>query len=325
MENLETSLGKIQKQMTERHRTVGEFEKELLNNLVTQYFQSGSVDQVMRLNPSSGVSYAELHRELDRRGIVKLKGTGRTSLAHAIFFFSSLLNEKIPLQELYKRHMPPSFKDSISIETLHRIHSYIRKQLVEGLDKEKRQKHRRYGSALLITHPQNEELVLIADDVSPPNDRYGKRYGAVTIPIGFSNKNKYEEGIMRIFQQEVATPFAINGLLRPDSDVTSKVLPKNPRPFNYIDIANVRVATYVIALPEELSDLSMLSSFKLKNYRWVSAYEISAISPSDPSVRSGVTDIVSTYSHIINGDDIDLPVKQPSWLNLQIANLSIKK
>ena len=79
---------------------------------VWAYFKLGSVDTVIRLHPQHGVSFAELHRELDKRGIIKLKGYN-SGMKHAFYFFQEIVSSKLPIERLYKS-MPPSLKEKES-------------------------------------------------------------------------------------------------------------------------------------------------------------------------------------------------------------------
>ena len=302
--------------MSERLSNQTEFERQLQDRLVTQYFQHDSVNEVMRLNPNSGISYAYLQRELDRRGIIKKPGVRGKSLPYALFFFAQMVLNKLPLERLYKEYMPPSFRERMSIVTLHRIYE----NLVEEQTKE--EDVRRYGTVLVITPEDRDDLVMVGKDVSPPSDKYGKRFGATTLPIGFSTKYKPRLGALRVFQQEVATQWAIDSRLGPNGDIATEVLPPHQRPFGIINIVDVRVRAFHIRLPRDYCSLNNFSSFKLRDYQWMPVSKLSCTDPDNPGLRAGIVDVVSTYENSLERETFTLPITQTSFLNRQLAALA---
>jgi hypothetical protein len=300
--------------MTERLTLQTEFEPHLRDKLVAQYFQCDSVNEVMNRNPNCGVSFADLHRELDKRGVVKKRGAKGSSLPYALFFFAQMVVSKLPLERLYREYMPPSFKEKVSTQTLHRIsQNLIRVGSEENI--------RRYGTALVITPEGNDNLVLVGNDVSPPNDKYGKKFGASTIPIGFTSRGKRRMGAVRIFQQEVAALEAIEGLLKPEGELASQIIPYESEPFMQLDITDVRVNVFHIRLPREFTNASSFSSYKLKDYKWMDIGNVSRIDPDDPDFRAGVVDIVSTYESTLEIKTSDFPIMRTSFLNERLALL----
>src|SRR4030043_1238763 len=132
--------------------------------------------------------------------------------------------------------MPPSFKPSAA--TLYRILSYVK----EGIT-------RRIATGLVISPQGNNKEILIGQDVSTPRVELGKPYDSLSVPMGFSKiGDPREEAILRVLQQEVFTDYAIEKKV-PD------VIPVRPKPFMYLDIADVRVEIFNITVPKKLSDI----------------------------------------------------------------------
>ncbi|OGM04899.1 hypothetical protein A2715_04590 [Candidatus Woesebacteria bacterium RIFCSPHIGHO2_01_FULL_39_32] len=282
---------------------------------VWAYFKLGSVDTVIRLHPQHGVSFAELHRELDKRGIIKLKGYN-SGMKHAFYFFQEIVSSKLPIERLYKS-MPPSLKEKVSFPTLHRIWQNL------AFTDTPEEEIRRFGTMLVIQPEGNEDVVLVGRDVSPPNDKYGKKFGAWTFPMGFSSKGIPREGALRIFQQEVATPWAVNGFLSARGSLMGLILPEDRLPFMRLNIADVGVNAFQITLPRELCDLDNLDSFKLTDYRWTEVSELALQSPEDPIYRSGVVDVARKYLNLLSYREERLPICQNSTLNSRLRELFV--
>lgn len=259
------------------------------DDLVEDYFRRGNVDKVMAQNPGSGVSFAGLHRELTNRGIIKsTRGSGALSIKHALYFFWRVVEEKLNLESLY-RNLPPSVKKGLSIPHIHRVW-----QNLAFIDTPN-DKVRRFGTMLVI-HPEgNNDLVLVGRDVSAPSDKYGKKFGALTFPMGFTFRNSLREGALRILQQEVATPWAIEGKLSPNGDLANLLVPRDAGPFMELNIVDVRVRAHELNIPPSLCTLNHFGSYKLTEYKWMPIAEIAGYDPDNSLFRSGVVDVARGY------------------------------
>ena len=210
-------------------------EKKFNEFLVSEYLKYGSVDEVLRINRYGlPISSAAYHRLLDKKGIIKAAGPN-SKMAEILGFLTKFAEENIPIDKLYKK-MPLSFMTSLA--TLYRIVSYVK----EGIT-------RRIATGLIITAGNNKDRILVADDVSTPRLTLGKPFGAISIPMGFSRKrDPREDAILRILQQEVFSNFAIKGKI-PD------LIPPRPKPFMFLDIADVRVEVFHLSLSPLISIL----------------------------------------------------------------------
>jgi hypothetical protein len=272
--------------------------------LVEEYFKYGSVDEVLkRYRFSLPVSYATYQRVLDRYGVIK-KASSAARLSEAIDFFEHLVTDNFDLEDLYKK-MPYSFQTSI--KTLYRIYSYMK----EGLT-------RRVGIALVITPYDNPKKILLARDVSTPSLRLGKKYGSFSLPMGYTRKrDSRKSGIIRILQNEVFTKRVIDG------NFPYFVIPDNPEPFMYLDIADVRVACYNLILPKDISSISAFSSYKLQSFNF---FEIDKILELN-NLRMGVSDIVLNYKKYLDCLERNLsvnPIQSTSVLNKEILEFSLE-
>lgn len=271
--------------------------------IITEYLKYGSVDELFKAHDYDlPISYPGVHRLLDKWGIVKAAGPN-TRLSEALCFLSLLSSEKIPLERLY-RDMPPSFKTSMG--TLHRILSCIRKETI-----------RRVGTALVLTPQENPSLILVGNDVSVPRLEVGKPFGSLSLPMGYSKRTENKNiSILRVLQQEVFAKEAIERSLNFDE------LIGNPKPFMYLDIADVRVTVYHIALPRDLSRSDNFSSFKIKNHRYLHLSEM--VSGSEKhNFRAGIKEIGLGYQdHLLKKHPGVLSVKpilETAFLNKELA------
>lgn len=293
--------------MSDKKLSQKEREQKFNEFLVEEYFKHGSVDEVFRKRRYNlPISYANYQRILDKWGVVKKAGPN-SKLTEAIEFFSYLAKENVPFEELYRR-MPPSFQTSAT--TLYRILSYVK----EGIT-------RRVGCALVITPYSSSQKILLGRDVSTPRIELGKQYGAMSLPMGYARKrDSRKTNITRILQQEVLAGDTIKGSFPKD------VLPENPTPFMYLDIADVRVAVYHLALPKSLSKLKSFSSFKLKNYKFMSVEEIVEGKIKGLNFRAGVVEAVGGYLKYLKLLDRNLsvnPLQQKSIMNVELAEVVI--
>lgn len=270
--------------------------------IITEYLKYGSVDELFKAHDYElPISYPGVHRLLDKWGIVKAAGPN-TRLSEALCFLSLLSSERIPLERLY-RDMPPSFKTSMC--TLHRILSCIRKKTI-----------RRVGTALVLTPKESPNLILVGNDVSIPRLEVGKPFGSLSLPMGYSKRTENAEiSILRVMQQEVFTREAV------ERSLDFEGLIKNPKPFMYLDIADVRVGVYHFALPENLAE-GRFSSFKLSNHRYLHLSEIVSATQK-MNFRAGIKEIGLGYQdHLLKRHSGVLSVKpilETAFLNKELA------
>lgn len=241
--------------------------------LVREYFKWGSVEEAICANDYKlPISYAHYQRILSKWGIIKKAGPNN-KLSEAVSFFEHLTLDNYSVGDLYKK-MPPSFQTSLS--TLNRIYAYIKSGIT-----------RRVGCALVITQSTKPNNILIAKDISTPRIELGKKFGSITLPMGYSRKRDSRKGgILRILQNEVFTHKVI------EQESIKHFIPEMPEPFMYLDIADVRVSVYHLELPKTVK-LSDLSSFKLTEFQYVSIHEV--VSGEMKNLRVGVKEIVVGY------------------------------
>ncbi len=272
--------------------------------LISEYLKYGSVDEVYKAHDYNiPISYAGYQRLLDKWGIVKAAGPN-TRLTEALIFLEELSLEKIPLERLYRK-MPLSFKASIT--TMHRILNSIRSETI-----------RRVGTALVITQVENKNLVLIGNDVSPiVRTNVGKPFGSLTLPMGYSRRTESREtSILRVLQQEVFTFPTIERI-----DTPKRIIPPSPRPFMYLDIADVRVAVYHLTLPPELSKPDSFTSFKIKNHRFI---HLGEMLERKLNFRAGIVEIAAGYrNYLERGNLFSFPIFQRAFLNRELAKTAI--
>lgn len=252
-------------------------EEEFDRRLVSEYLKYGSVDEVFRRNRYDlPISVAGFHRLLDRWGVVKAAGPNN-KLSEVIDFLEQLALEKIPLERLYKR-LPPSFQTSVA--TMHRVLSYVKRGMT-----------RRVATALVITPEGSGKQVLIGRDVSSPRIEYGKYYGALSLPMGFSKrKESFEKSVLRVLQQEVFTKQTV------ERSFPFEVIPSKLEPIVYFDVADIRLNVFHLVLPKKHGDLGNFESFKLKEYQYVSPQEAKQMRSE---FRVGVVEIVEIYERYL--------------------------
>ena len=288
--------------MFDKNLSSEENEKTFNEFLVSEYLKFGSVDEVMRQNNYSlPISYAQYQRILDQWGIIKAAGPN-SKMAEILGFLTKLTEEKIPLEVLYRK-MPPSFRTSAA--TMYRILGYIK----EGIT-------RRVATGLIITPYNSVKKILIAEDVSTPRIDLGKPFGSLSIPMGFSRKRDPREGaISRVLQQEVFTDFAVKKRL-PD------IIPERPKPFMFLDIADVRVEIFHLKLPKKLSSIKSFSSFKLQNYKFINMDSIKK--QKRRNFRVGVVEVINGYDKYLSIKKRKLvfnPLQIRSHINYHLAEV----
>ncbi|OGM06266.1 hypothetical protein A2129_01310 [Candidatus Woesebacteria bacterium GWC1_42_13] len=278
-------------------------ESEFNKYLVREYFMCGTVDEVLRKH-SYGlpISYANYQRILNKWGIVKTAGPN-SKISEILDFLTKLVEKNVPFEYLYK-NMPPSFKTSAA--TIYRILSYIK----EGVT-------RRIATGLIITQSQSKKKILVGEDVSKPRIELGKPFGSVSIPMGFSRKiDTREEAILRVLQQEVFTEFAIEGKL-PD------IIPIRPKPFMFLDIADVRVEIFHIRLLKKFSKLGNFSSYKLTGFKYLDIEDTKKMEKERRKFRVGVFEAISgfrKYQGLLDRNLAFNPLQYKSSLNYFLAN-----
>lgn len=252
-------------------------EKEFNEYLVCEYLRYGSVDEVLKKhNYDLPTSYSNFHRILDKWDIVKAAGSN-SRLAESIEFLAKIAEERTSLESVYNR-TPSRFKASVA--TMHRILGYVK----EGIT-------RRLGTALVITPYNDRDKVLIAKDVSRPRIEFGKKYGAITIPMGFSRKRDTStQAIKRVLQQEVFTDDAVKRKF-PDGIVSEDL-----KPFLYLDIVDVRVEVFHLQLPKKYSNPKSFSSYKLDGFKFVDIDKLIK-DKSGYKLRAGVKEGLLIYKH----------------------------
>lgn len=294
--------------MSKNNLSPREKEQRFYAFLVAEYLKYGSVDEVYRTHKYDlPISYPSYQRLLSEWGIVKAAGPN-SRLSETIAFLAQLAEERIPLEAMYKR-MPPSFRTSMA--TMHRIYQYVKEGAI-----------RRVGTALVITPRKKPGSVLVGDDVSTPRIELGKPFGAVSFPMGFSRKRDTKKrAILRVLQQEV---FAKQTVAK---NIPLEVIPKKPKAFMYLDIADIRVSVYHLELTQELSKPKDFSSFKLQKHRLVNVADIIGSHPSQRNLRAGIVEIAMGYQRYVvetARNLSDAPVVEKSFLNRQLATVPVE-
>ncbi len=294
--------------MKEKFPSIGQREDSYELKAIKAYLTYGSVDKVFRaFEYNFPISIAEVHRLIQKRGIVKAAGPN-SKLSEAITFMTLLLNARKPVVEEFYKDLPHKFQSSLA--TMHRIVHNVKEGII-----------RRVGTALIITPYDNPDMILVADDNAPRLD-FGKPYGNVSLPMGYSKQDELvTDSIKRVLQQEVFTNDTIN------MTFPSWVVSSRSSPFMYLDIADVRVAGYHIALPKSLSGIESFSSFKLNNFRYIPLTEILYNSDIKYSFRAGIREIVEgyrNYSEEAADNPSYEPVTEISNINVNLRTLALE-
>ena len=275
-----------------------ELEIEFYKPLVASYLKYGSVDKVFTdFAHDTGVSYPHFHRILKRWGIIKSAGP-QSRLAEAVYFLTALAKDNLPLETLYKT-MPPSLQ--ISAVTLHRILSYVKRGLT-----------RRRGTALIVSPESNPTLALIGRDISTPRPEIGKPFGSLSLPMTYSKRTESaQDSILRVLQQEVAATLSVARRL-------PSLIPDDPKVVVMIDIADVRVRTYQVIVPNRL--IEKLDSYKLTDLTFMPLSQIAANAGLESSFRAGVPEIAAGLLAKAPAG-LDRPLFLGSVLNQKLALL----
>jgi hypothetical protein len=294
--------------MKEKSLSIEERERSFEIEFVKAYLELGSVDKVFeRAHYDLPISVPGAHRLIQRWGIVK--GAGPTSiLSEALTFMTLLLNARKPVVEEFYKSLPHEFQASLG--TMHRIVHNIKEGII-----------RRVGTALVVTPFGNPDMILVGDDKAPRLD-LGKPYGHVSLPMGYSKQGELvSDSIKRVLQQEVFTDHTVN------MTFPSGIIHDRSTPFMYLDIADVRVAAYHIALPKNLSGIENFSSFKLENFRYIPLTEILYNDEIKYSFRAGVREIVEGYRNYNEKAAASLdyqPVTEKSNINVELRALAME-
>jgi hypothetical protein len=146
----------------------------------------------------------------------------------------------------------------------------------------------------------------------------GKPYGSLSIPGGFSRKrDPRETAILRVLQQEVFADCAVKKNM-PD------IIPARPKPFMFLDVADVRVEVFHIKLPKKYSTPKHFSSFKLRNYKFVPVEKIASSSISKQSFRVGAKATALGYQKYLELKKRRIatnPLVYKSGLNYQLTKV----
>jgi len=277
-------------------------EKKFNEWLVREYFMYGSVDEVLRKHfYSLPISYANYQRILNKWGIVKTAGPN-SGINEVVDFLTKLVEKNVPFEYLYKK-MPPSFKTSAA--TIYRILSYIK----EGVT-------RRIATGLILTPFSSKTKILVGEDVSKPRVELGKPFGSISIPMGFSRKvDTREDAILRVLQQEVFSEYAIKGKM-------PEVIPVRPKPFMFLDIADVRVEIFHIRLPQKISSIGLYSSYKLTGFKYLDIENAGKIEKERLNFRVGVFEAIAgfrKYQGLLDRNLAFNPLQFKSSLNYFLA------
>ena len=195
--------------------------------------------------------------------------------------------------------MPPSLQ--ISAVTLHRILSYVKRGLT-----------RRHGTALIVSPESDPTVALIGRDISSPRPELGKPFGSLSLPMTYSKRTESaQDSILRVLQQEVAATLSVARRL-------PSLIPADPKILVIVDIADVRVHTHQIIIPDNLID--KLDSYKLTDLTFVPLTEIAASVGLDSGYRAGVPEIAAGLLAKAP-TDLDRPLFLGSVLNQKLALL----
>ena len=270
--------------------------------LADRYLKFGSVEEA--INSYQGhfpVSVADYHRKIKQFGIIKKVGRRKVSLAKTLYFFTQkALEPAIPIEKLYKS-MPLTFQESASIATIHRIYNNLMEKVV-----------RLEAAGVIITKSGQPERVLIVDELESRAGT-GKVSGSSTIPFSFANrKEDMRTKALRVLQQEFSTHLTLGKKLTTKGSLAKKLVPKSISPILHFHLLDVEINIFHIELPGDF-DMSTLSSYNVKNHRFVHVDDIVRQSPIN--FRVSVPEIVAAYCKQMFGQTAEDPQIITSSLN----------
>lgn len=246
--------------------------------------------------------HADIHRILNRYGIVKSAGPNR-EFSELLYFLGSVVAKTgFSLPEIY-RTLPKKFKTSL--ETLTRVVREIK----EGVTT-------RAGCALVISTDNNSDFILVGKDTGTERLNLGKPFGSASLPMGYAKRSEQaSDSILRILQREVFTKQTICGTF------PTWVVPDRPDPFMKIAIGNVLVSVFRLVLPKELCQEGGFSSFKLIDHGFVEAKDLINDRLLRQKCRAGVFEIAREYRDKLNQGSVadTSSVLITSFLNQEIA------
>ncbi len=249
--------------------------------LIANYLKYGSVEAVMcAYDYSIPCSVADYHRRVRKAGIVKGDGRANKSFAQALYvFLEKTLQPSLSLEKIY-RSLPLTLRDA-RMSSIYRIYDSIMKQ-----------KTRRAAVGVVISPEGRPGTILVADELRSSSTS-AKKSGETTIPFGFaSKKHSFDRSLLRIMQREFSTTLALSGELVVGSEMSSKLIPADTRPFLELQLLDVRVSVAHLTLPGELCDLSKCTSFTVNNHRWV---PLEDCVNGKVGLRTGVGEVLASY------------------------------
>jgi len=263
-------------------------------NLISLYFQHSSIEKVLQVtNYDLPVSFATYHRILNKYGIIKSAGPN-SRLSESLEVLSLINSYKVPLERVYHKYAPHSFK--ISTNTLHRIMHHIRLGAT-----------RRCGTALIISRESERDKYLIGQDTTLNRPQLGEA-GDFSLPMGHTRmQDSHTKSITRVLQQEVFTKNCIDGTF-PFNLVSTSL-----KPLFFINIADIKVAVFRLVIPDRFHHFS---SFKLHNFSFRSTNDILCLKH-----RPGVGEIVEKYEELRFHPQPEEEVVINSRLNLALSRL----
>lgn len=286
--------------------------------IVSEYLKYGSVDEVFRSNCNSlPISYPGVYHILEKWKVIRSVGRNHTPFVSVISFFARLIEEKIPLRTLYNK-MPKELLPSFS--TLHLIYRNFKKEVKKEIAK---RDLRRRGTALFISPERSPFLFLVGRDTSFPDQNLGKYYGSLTLPMTFSGISERNiVSIKRVLQQEV---FSKKVIEKPGAfDKFLDFLPTDLSPFMYLDIADVRVSVYHIILPEGIAKIENFSSFRIKNFSFISFNLLKRLKKVK-LLRCGVWEMAKGFrDYYLSVNKVLQPIYQESFLNLDLREMLLQ-
>ena len=98
-----------------------------------------------------------------------------------------------------------------------------------------------------------------------------------------------------------------------------EVIPVRPKPFMFLDIADVRVEIFNITVPKKLSGIKSFSSYKLKKFRFLDIGKKDSLKSGN--FRVGVSEAIEGYKKYLEYKDRNLtfnPLQYKSRINYRL-------